>query len=201
MWDKSSSYESKKLEIVKGARKVFVRQGFVNTSMQDILEAASVSRRTLYKYFRNRSDVFIEVLKFDDGFNDNFESAVSFKEKSLTLWLENLEQTLINIEHTLIKAKTEFFISSDYLKNKTYKGYILERHKNLQIMISNKLSEDYNLPNDSKMKDILSEIIISLIDGLYLNTSLLGIENVRSLEQLRGLIEILENLNKENENV
>ena len=37
----------KKIELIEAARKVFIEQGFVRTSMQDIMDAAEVSRGTL----------------------------------------------------------------------------------------------------------------------------------------------------------
>ncbi|CBL45726.1 Transcriptional regulator [gamma proteobacterium HdN1] len=36
---------------------VFARKGIADTTVQDLLEAANVSRRTFYKYFKNKVDV------------------------------------------------------------------------------------------------------------------------------------------------
>jgi AcrR family transcriptional regulator len=46
-----------------GAAEVFGQQGYADTSVADILEASQVSRRTFYKLFRNKEDVFAELFE------------------------------------------------------------------------------------------------------------------------------------------
>jgi AcrR family transcriptional regulator len=43
--------------ILEGAAKVFATRGARQVSVEDLLEASSVSRRTFYKYFRSKEDV------------------------------------------------------------------------------------------------------------------------------------------------
>jgi AcrR family transcriptional regulator len=43
--------------ILEGAARVFARRGFRQVSVEELLEASSVSRRTFYKYFRSKEDV------------------------------------------------------------------------------------------------------------------------------------------------
>jgi AcrR family transcriptional regulator len=40
---------------------VFAQKGIADTTVQDLLEAANVSRRTFYKYFRNKVDVLESI--------------------------------------------------------------------------------------------------------------------------------------------
>lgn len=60
-------------DIIKAATKLFVSKGFDQTTMDDIAEAAEVSRSTLFRYFGNkeamvfphqdeRLDIFIEIV-------------------------------------------------------------------------------------------------------------------------------------------
>jgi AcrR family transcriptional regulator len=44
--------------ILAGAAVAFGRRGYARTSVQDILHAAGVSRRTFYRVFRSKDDVF-----------------------------------------------------------------------------------------------------------------------------------------------
>lgn len=44
--------------ILRGAVQTFGRLGYATTSVETILEAAGVSRRTFYKHFRSKEDVF-----------------------------------------------------------------------------------------------------------------------------------------------
>lgn len=58
--------QQKKLEILRAARRVFIRKGFTRTVMQDIMEEAGMSRGAVYAYFGNVQHVFLEVLRYDD---------------------------------------------------------------------------------------------------------------------------------------
>ena len=40
---------------------VFAKKGIAETTVQDLLEAANVSRRTFYKYFKNKVDVLESI--------------------------------------------------------------------------------------------------------------------------------------------
>ena len=51
--------ESKKRsQIIEGARKVFLAQGFDATSMNEVARVAGVSKGTLYVYFQNKEQLF-----------------------------------------------------------------------------------------------------------------------------------------------
>jgi len=49
---------TKRCQIVEGARKVFMAQGFDATSMNEIAKTAGVSKGTLYVYFQNKEQLF-----------------------------------------------------------------------------------------------------------------------------------------------
>lgn len=52
-----------KLEILVNSLVVFVDRGIGEVTVQDILDVAGVSRRTFYKYFRNKIDVLESLYK------------------------------------------------------------------------------------------------------------------------------------------
>src|SRR5215469_263592 len=49
---------AKRQQIVDGARKIFLAQGFDAASMNDIARTAGVSKGTLYVYFQNKEQLF-----------------------------------------------------------------------------------------------------------------------------------------------
>ena len=51
----------KKSKLMGAARSVFLRHGFKRVTMNDIAEAAGMSRAALYLAFKNKEDVFIGV--------------------------------------------------------------------------------------------------------------------------------------------
>ena len=47
-----------RLKILEGAADAFGRAGFADTTVDDIIAAAGVSRPSFYKFFRNKDEVF-----------------------------------------------------------------------------------------------------------------------------------------------
>ncbi|MEM7717954.1 MAG: TetR/AcrR family transcriptional regulator [Pseudomonadota bacterium] len=52
-------------QVLDGARRVFLRDGFEGASVDDIARAAGVSKATLYSYFPDKRLLFIEVAKIE----------------------------------------------------------------------------------------------------------------------------------------
>lgn len=50
-------------QVVKGARTVFMRDGFERANVDDIAAEASVSKATLYSYFPDKRMLFVEVAR------------------------------------------------------------------------------------------------------------------------------------------
>lgn len=53
--------ESTRATLVGVARELFAERGFARTSIEDILQAANVSRGALYHHFRSKEDLFRDV--------------------------------------------------------------------------------------------------------------------------------------------
>jgi AcrR family transcriptional regulator len=54
---------AKRRQIVKGARGVFLEQGYDAASMGEIARAAGVSKGTLYVYFADKTSLFCEIME------------------------------------------------------------------------------------------------------------------------------------------
>ncbi len=53
---------AKRRQIVEGARQVFMTRGFDAASMMDIAKAAGVSKGTLYVYFKDKDELFADIV-------------------------------------------------------------------------------------------------------------------------------------------
>ena len=62
---KDAAEGTKKREILAGARRVFRAESFDGASMDKIARAAGVSKGTLYVYFRNKEELFQEMVRVD----------------------------------------------------------------------------------------------------------------------------------------
>ena len=57
--------EFRRAGILKAARKVFARHGFDGATMDDVAEACSIAKGTLYLYFKSKRQIYLGVLKED----------------------------------------------------------------------------------------------------------------------------------------
>ncbi|MFS0750540.1 TetR/AcrR family transcriptional regulator [Oceanobacillus sp. 1P07AA] len=53
----------KKKQIIDAAQSLFIKKGFTSTSIQDILDVASISKGTFYNYFTSKNECLIELLQ------------------------------------------------------------------------------------------------------------------------------------------
>ncbi|WEZ83656.1 TetR family transcriptional regulator [Rhizobium sp. 32-5/1] len=78
--------DEKKQQIVAAASDVFIRYGFKKTSMQDIADAAMMSRGALYLHFRNKEDLFHSLMQWHHAgalqeAEDAFRSPLPFADR------------------------------------------------------------------------------------------------------------------------
>ena len=61
----------KKQLIVDAARRVFADKGYKDVTMTDIVEACGISRGGLYLYFGSTRELFLEVMRAEEGMDDD----------------------------------------------------------------------------------------------------------------------------------
>jgi AcrR family transcriptional regulator len=70
--------------IVAGAAKVFALKGFRTASVEDLLEAGKVSRRTFYRLFESKEDVALALYNFGTkGLIANWQRAIASSDDPL----------------------------------------------------------------------------------------------------------------------
>lgn len=60
---KTAGGQSTKMDVLVNSMAVFAAKGVTDTTVQNLLDAAKVSRRTFYKYFKNKVDVLESIYK------------------------------------------------------------------------------------------------------------------------------------------
>ncbi|MCD4819972.1 MAG: TetR/AcrR family transcriptional regulator [Candidatus Cloacimonetes bacterium] len=61
MTPKRVNKDEKKQEIIFAAMQVFSGKGVANTKITDIAKAANIGKGTVYEYFKNKKDIFVNV--------------------------------------------------------------------------------------------------------------------------------------------
>lgn len=87
----------KQVMIIYKAREVFLNKGFFNTVMDDIAEAAGMTRRTLYRHFETKEEIAYETMMLIMREWNAYSYATYLKlEGSGILQLESFLSTLID---------------------------------------------------------------------------------------------------------
>ncbi len=94
---------SLKDRIVHESLKLFSLNGFWNTSITDILEAAGTSKGGFYNYFASKEDLFFEVLE---------EAQRIWREKTLA-GIDEIENPLEKIEQLLLNYRDRYLKDGD----------------------------------------------------------------------------------------
>ena len=58
----TTSTSKTKKNIIEVARQLFAKKGFENTTINEIADVSEYGRRTIYTYFKNKNDIYKEVI-------------------------------------------------------------------------------------------------------------------------------------------
>jgi len=182
--------QQKKVELLRVAKQVFIKKGYTNATMQDILDEAGVSRGALYAYFDNLEHVYIELLQHEDQ-QDILCFTVDDEGTSwqqFTSWIDKQRMQIKQIDQSLLAANSEFFLS--IRDRKSSYPYITNRYQRLvEVLIA--FIQTGTERGDLAPRfpaDSISRYLISFIDGLMLDTAHLGQDQTNVDEQCNMLL-------------
>jgi AcrR family transcriptional regulator len=83
--------------ILQNALKIFDRQGFANTSLDDIARETGVKREAIYYYFNNRAEILLQIIRPQSeqlvvGLREVLDSKSSFQDKLYAAIRNHLER-------------------------------------------------------------------------------------------------------------
>jgi len=81
---KEREKELRREEIIRAATKVFFEKGLQNATMDEIAEAAELSKGTLYLYYKSKEDLYLAVMNVGfDILHDMFDRALASSAPSI----------------------------------------------------------------------------------------------------------------------
>jgi len=132
----------KKVKLIESAKKVFNDKGYHNTYIKDITGEAGISTGLFYKYFKDKTEIYIEVIK-------------SIIEKEMKI--------VLNFKDRIIEEDDKKYVIKNYIENRiemiAYKCILEEYHiltkenEAIENFINNARKEYLNA-----IKDILFRI-------------------------------------------
>lgn len=105
MWrERDMSISKTRQKLVDVARQLFAKNGFDNTTMNDIAVASGKGRRTLYTYFNSKEDVYYAVIEGElERLSDCMDEVASKNIKPQDKVIELIYTHLTTIKETVMR--------------------------------------------------------------------------------------------------
>ncbi len=185
-------YEKRKEEISRKALSVFVEKGYYNTSLADISERCGIGRTTLYRYFKNKDEIFqFTIASINKIIKADLQSVledenISFIEKIKVL-IEKLFKEYKN--SGMLTALIDYRLVARREKN----NYILKKIQESMQGINNALKQLLSEGIRSKEikpvdKEKMTITLYALLESLVLN---IPIDKVGSIDEHLKAVNIL----------
>lgn len=180
--------EQRRADLLKAAKDVFIEHGYERATMKHIMDAANVSRGGLYQYFSNKEDVFETILA--EALNMSLNETLDELKENVTTHWDMLLASIFGEDRQpndkmdpLAPAKLEFFIIGRNDQRRREYGKV--RYTNgvkiyATIIEQGQKSGEFNTHFDH---EIIARSIVSFIDGLALEHSMLSEEDLKIKEQ------------------
>ena len=157
--------------ILERAEQVFIRRGFHNVTMKDIIEECAISRGGIYLYFSSVDEIFTEVIKRHNQAKLDqikLDTKANGQSISFSALLDNYFETqrcrLLNMDHSLMLAQYEFFFAHRNEYDKNYFFSAFHNSKDIVFELLNYGVETGCLTGQNI--DTLAETVMFLIEGL-----------------------------------
>ena len=179
-------------KILDSARVVFYRKGFLNVTMQDIIDECGISRGGIYLYFNSVDEIFQEVIRQRNKekfsiISKAVQENAPFKEV-LANYMQLQKERLLNIEESHFRAYCEYVFSKP-------KGTVLAfrdaqlTHLRKSVFSILVLGVKQRIIRDEKI-DRLADHVIVTIDGL----SILALGGALTTDVVEDQFEVLEEM-------
>lgn len=175
-------------KILSSARKLFAKHGWSKVTMQDICNAAGISRGGLYRHYSSTEDIFAAIIDKDETDALDFLTNAVKNEISPKAMFETFLKLRISIltnpEECIENAISEFAINSE-------KGKELLQHRALNSI--HILSEMLTLgcENGSFVCDdcnMMSRMILWSLEGIGKHNALIPLTNEQADEYIKYIL-------------
>lgn len=201
----SEQKEKRKEEVIAAAVEVFKEKGIENSKMTDIAEKAEVGVASVYRYFKTKSDLAVEVaIKFWDMEINSLYSELDKDNINKLIGIEKLK-TILNVFVSLYNNHKDFVRFLEEFDNYVIKEQIpsekLESYENSIINLKHIIFEalDDGKKDGSIRKDIDNEIfyitvshsLMTLAQKLILRGTILKSDSdVSGITQIKLIIDM-----------
>lgn len=156
--------EERKWQIRYSAKDVFLRKGFHNTTMEDVIVNSGMSKGGVYRYYKNTTDMLYDLM--EDGCEYRFEIVDHFLSVNKNLdKYDIISEVIVDKildDNELSKVYTIFLQEKQYDENLEK---LFQKLKEETFIYLNKLFKKFGLDFNYDDYDFLTDFMNSLILG------------------------------------
>ncbi|WP_442601264.1 TetR/AcrR family transcriptional regulator [Paenibacillus sp. KN14-4R] len=183
--------QNKRNDILQAAERVFIRKGFTQVTMKDIVEESKLSRGGVYLYFSSTDEIFRELLDKNEkqrSFNLlSIYDKVSSGNEAIIQLLDYMHNHIQGTPIGLYIARIEYF--NAYSLERECHPLLTHRHQTLinhfQAFFQVGMERGYFSPTVDTL--VITHFLLSWNEGITLNSIVLPIEKLHCEEQLKIL--------------
>lgn len=160
--------EIKYNRLMEKAEELFCKLGYKSVSMDEIADAAGISKMTIYKYFSSKEDLFIKVV---ESVSDNAYLKLESLINEVDGTIEKID-ALLNFSLEFVKEFSVVFyndvMANQYIAEKLVKAKKIKSRKIFTEIITNGIEKGEIREVDAKF---VAELLNIIIDGSLKNYS------------------------------
>lgn len=168
------SADERKKQIRETAKDIFLKKGFNNTTMEDVIREVGMSKGGVYRHYKSTSDMLYDLM--DDGNHDRYSITKDYMDKNKELSSEE-----IVIESTVMKLLDEAEYKSLYaiLLVEAEKNEKLKELRDSIIATGREKTLEFTREmNLTKLECLVSEEWIAFANSIILATETIGVREV-----------------------
>ncbi|WP_410771355.1 TetR family transcriptional regulator [Fontibacillus sp. BL9] len=184
--------EAIRMEILNSARHVFIEKGYEATSMSDIVTGSGRSFGGVYLYYSGKEDVFLDLLRRE---YENMAPDFGLEEQgsawnAFVQFIGGQEKRVREVNAGLAPCLYEYFIVG---RREDHRRKLIEERSQavygtLFDLIHNGVQRGEFHP--AQPLNIFVHWLISLLEGLYLESIINGSENIQLAQQFELLLTV-----------
>jgi len=180
-------HEKRRYEILEKALDVFIDEGFSNVTYQKIADRCGITRTTLYRYFKNKRDIFNFCMK---QFLQALEANITAILQSETLsYAEKLSGVMLVIINRIEEKRLLLLVVMDFLLHTSKGGYdadyrVRRRTIRLRHILTKMIIEGINCGEFKGSLDVkhTNELLNGLLEAAIFRVVVLRRETVDELK-------------------
>jgi AcrR family transcriptional regulator len=165
--------QARRADILAAARRCFIRQGFQETSMQDLLAEAGLSSGAVYNYFRSKEEIIIAIAE------ESLSQLISLRESAADphrISLGDALASVLDLARTLHIdngfATITVLAWAEAMRNPALAARLTALRNEARAYFGG-LASDIPLP-EGLSAEALAEVLTSVVPGYILQLALLG---------------------------